>query len=301
MATVSTPLGPMNAILSNSNNEESKSNSASNNKSQEPKTQGNVGGDGLVYPDDLKGSQNSPFIKFKQVDKDVTIFLPMPPNGVSFNDGANYGTVDLGLIGPVYKQITDEDGEVPDYDESQQATMSSLPAAISTLVKKSGPENVQSAISLGTGKVEAKNTHVVFQSNNLRQFNFVFKMVAYNQDESNTIKSIIDAYRFSVYAELESNGIVVKFPKPWIIQFYHENGKLNKYLPYIKQSYLTSLTANYNGSTNLYHKDGAPVEVDVTLQFQETKVLHKQDLRVSLEDGYKYFEQSGGSNNEQQN
>jgi hypothetical protein len=245
----------------------------------------------LCYPLSVESDVKSPFIRFNQIGSQKTIVLPLPNGGIPVNDGASYGTVDLGLIGPAYKTITGSDGEAPDYKKQQdmnESALSNLAPVIATLVKKSGPENISNAIKLGAGKILAPNTHVIFQNNSVRQFSFLFKMVAYEKKESDIIKEIIDTFRLSIYAELGEIGVVVKFPKPWKIQFYRENGILNEYLPYIKQSYLTSLSAVYNATSNLYHYDGAPIEVDVTLQFQETKVLHKEDLRLPYEEGYKY-------------
>lgn len=52
----------------------------------------------------------------------------------------------------------------------------------------------------------------------------------------------------------------------------------NKYMPFIQYSYLLNMTATFNSATNLFHKTGAPVELDLALTFQESKALKREDL-----------------------
>ena len=49
-------------------------------------------------------------------------------------------------------------------------------------------------------------------------------------------------------------------------------------MPKILTSYLTNLTTTYNSTTNAYHDDGQPVEIDMSLTFQETRALTRGDL-----------------------
>ena len=49
-------------------------------------------------------------------------------------------------------------------------------------------------------------------------------------------------------------------------------------MPQILDCHLTGLSVTYNSTANSFHKDGAPVETDVSLTFQETKTIVRQDL-----------------------
>ena len=50
-------------------------------------------------------------------------------------------------------------------------------------------------------------------------------------------------------------------------------------MPIIRPCYLTSLESTFNESTTAMHADtGAPVEVNITVGFQEERVLVRQDL-----------------------
>ena len=43
-------------------------------------------------------------------------------------------------------------------------------------------------------------------------------------------------------------------------------------------SYLTQMTGTYNSSGNAFHADGGPTEIDISLTFQESKALTREDL-----------------------
>ena len=49
-------------------------------------------------------------------------------------------------------------------------------------------------------------------------------------------------------------------------------------MPKIFQCHLTSLGTIYNATSNIFHADGAPLEKDMSLSFQERKSLTRGDL-----------------------
>tara|TARA_B110000858_G_scaffold186591_1_gene229932 strand:- start:3046 stop:3357 length:312 start_codon:yes stop_codon:yes gene_type:complete len=44
------------------------------------------------------------------------------------------------------------------------------------------------------------------------------------------------------------------------------------------ESYLVGFNTVYNASSNMYHADGSPSEVDITLSFQETELITREKL-----------------------
>ena len=51
-----------------------------------------------------------------------------------------------------------------------------------------------------------------------------------------------------------------------------------QYIPKIFTCYLTGFTTTINSSANTYRKDMSPYEIDVSCQFQESKVLTRNEL-----------------------
>ena len=74
-------------------------------------------------------------------------------------------------------------------------------------------------------------------------------------------------------------AFLYKFPDEFDIEFYtlDKNGKAvqNKYLPFFSTCILTNMTVNYSGKEFVTHKDGSPVEYELTLNFKETQILNK--------------------------
>jgi hypothetical protein len=108
-------------------------------------------------------------------------------------------------------------------------------------------------------------------------------LVAKTQKESIQAKKIVDTFRENIYGIMSYLGTSVEYPKPWKIQFFF-NGAENPFLPYIKHSYLTSFSANYNSGSNMFHYDGSPIEIDISLSFQETKVLSRADVQFQSQE-----------------
>ena len=70
-------------------------------------------------------------------------------------------------------------------------------------------------------------------------------------------------------------------------------------MPKIMDTYLVNCTTTYNSTTNAFHEDGQPVEVDMSLTFQETRPLTRHDLyREEVIDnniGYKDYDRIRGN------
>ena len=159
-----------------------------------------------------------------------------------------------------------------------KASKMNAAAAASILSRKMGFETVADTLDFNQRQVLAPNTNTTFQSSNIRSYSFSFKLVSRSQKEAASIKSIVNTFRANMYPE--GNDVILSYPPVWEIRFYNEDSRENAYLPKIYQTYLTSMTATFNASTNIFHRDGAPVETDVALSFQETKALTKNDIKT---------------------
>ena len=49
-------------------------------------------------------------------------------------------------------------------------------------------------------------------------------------------------------------------------------------MPFIQYSYLLNMTSTFNAATNIFHRGGAPTELELALTFQESKALKREDL-----------------------
>jgi hypothetical protein len=100
--------------------------------------------------------------------------------------------------------------------------------------------------------------------------------VSRTAQETKVIKTVRELFQTYMYPE--GDDLVFKYPPTWNIRFYDGFGNRNSYLPGIYDCYLTSFTTTVNASTNIFHEDGSPVEIDFQLGFQETKALSRKHI-----------------------
>ena len=237
----------------------------------------------LRYPMNLVEKDGQELIRFRIVDRysleeQRSIYLYSPP-GLSIADAAGYTQADLGLLGGAV------DAGGPLLTGEKEPTQDSLitdlvAAAVSKAGGKLGGAGQAGMITAGV----AVNpyTNVQFTGTNLRSFAFNFKLVAESPDESDQIKNIENTFRKFLYPKkLNSSEFLLEYPPLFKIEFMKLQGgdaSPNEYMPFIQFSYLLNMTATFNSTTNLFHKTGAPVELELALTFQEAKALKREDL-----------------------
>lgn len=255
-----------------------------------------------VFPRELRDEGGYPVVAFSIPDKQKTIFLPIPP-ALSFSDSASYTSLNLGILGSVTNEVINAMANASSSpDASATKTINSgmygLGKSIGTRIGHANAaaaasifardvvraEGIANIIDYSNKQVVAPNTNTTFSNINVRTFSFSFKMVAKDQKDSDEIKSIVSVFRKYLYPE--GDELILQYPPIWTIKFYNANDKKEsmegteemKYLPKIGRCYLTAFTSSYNASTNIFHEDGSPTEVDITATFQETKAYHRGEL-----------------------
>ena len=254
---------------------------------------------GLVYPIDLRGQSNVNIIEFTAHEKDTSgvkkhhIFFPCPAN-IAINDSATYNTVDLGTIGGVVgKALQGGDKSMGGIAESLMGQMGAATENFKTSEIASAvaqklilPENLKAGMNLQSRTLLNPNTNTTFSGNAIRSFTFAFKMIAQSAEEAELIRKIHSKFRAFTYADSRSDAqsLLLAFPPTWTIRFLDGNGNENKFIPKIFSCYLVSIESSFNSTTNMFHRDGAPLEVDISVSYQETRTLTRTDIN-DLEEG----------------
>jgi len=231
--------------------------------------------------------------------KSATLFLPQ---AITFADGVQYENVDLGTLGGLGQQAAR--GAI-----AGDGFLGSTGGAITSLVDSfKGPtgegagrlaanttskifgDGISAGVRAETKVTLNPNTRSLFKSVNLRSFSFTFKMIPLSIDESFAIKKIVKFFRTELYPEhiLLGEGqdqagqvpLGYRFPNKFLIEmFYNESQIATKILP----CYLQSMQTVYNGTSMGIHEDGSFQEVDITLNFTESRTLNRKDV---LDNGY---------------
>lgn len=235
-----------------------------------------------VFPESLREKATDgtgyPFVSFEFVKRALpeaaAIYLYLPP-GFSVPDGASYGSVDLGVIGGIDQKGATNNQFTADEkkDLADEAT--------GKVLGELGAASIFTKDKIKKGKALNPNTALQFDNVAVRSFNFTFKLVAESAKEANSALLIENMFRRALYPEIK-NRLYLEYPPTFKIKFYH-NGKENIFMPQIHESFLANMSTTYNASSNMYHADGSPSEIDISLTFTETKALTREDLYPSKE------------------
>ena len=124
----------------------------------------------------------------------------------------------------------------------------------------------------------AVNPHIEFFFENVapRTFTFDFKMSPRNVDESRAIQEIIKSFKFHSAPESlgDEAGRYWKYPQVFEIEYW--NSELTHK---ISDCALTQVGVNYSGTgDNHTFYDGQPIQVDLSLNFQELDIITKEHI-----------------------
>jgi hypothetical protein len=224
----------------------------------------------------------------------VSLYMPA---GLQVNDNLSYDNVDTGIGGMLVntyqnaassseflKQVAADSPQLGDRFISQKLAEASQNKGI--------VGGAAGQLLINRGEVVNPHTQMLFRSPALRQFNFSFKMMPRTRAEAKEILSIVKFFREAAYPSLASDGsssVTVdgkkkaldmasyKFPDVFDIQ-YLTNHKINKNLIKFARAYITAVSVNYNQTSPTFFDDGMPSEIDLSLTFQETKALSREDI-----------------------
>ena len=230
-------------------------------------------------------------------DRKVTLFLPQ---AIQIQDAVSYdNNVELGAIGGAMAnnlgQTANLANAIGKGSEVANKTIKALAAgnvsaitseqaslASQQVLKNTGGArgaSAANALSSVTGTTANPNTRTLFRQVPIRNFAFSFTLIPTSRQEAEQIKSIIKFFREELYPEALTVGGVdygYRFPNRMLIRLTYRNRDIPgvKFLPV----YLQSFNAVYNANGMGMHSDGNFTEVQISMNFTETKPLAKQDV-----------------------
>lgn len=126
------------------------------------------------------------------------------------------------------------------------------------------------------GKAYNPRMAVLFDNVNFREFSFNYRLIARNEVESNQITAIVRAFQKymmpSYFGETNSG---FNYPMEFNMEF---SSSLQKHLFNFQPAVLKNVSVAYNGDTGpaFFGSSNAPLIVDLALNFQETKILTRE-------------------------
>lgn len=226
---------------------------------------------------------------------EIKLYLP---RGIQVNDQVEYDTgFQLGMIGGITEQaMTDGGGVIASLAGAALGTgvgaakafmggSGLSPGAADLLAQKVASnfgatgQAIAGGIKTASGITTNPNTRAIFRDVPLRSFGFNFSLIPTSEKEAREIERIVKVFRTELYpTTLVAGGVRIgyEFPNQFLIKIKHKNNQdVNlRFLPV----YLQSFNATYNANSPLMHVDGRFNQVDIAMQFTETRALTKADV-----------------------
>ena len=121
-----------------------------------------------------------------------------------------------------------------------------------------------------------------FQGVPFRPFEFQFAFRARNAEEVKEVAKIIQAFRSYSKPSFKAGGSTVfKYPHEFRIEFLrlaNDNYETNLNLPQIKYCICKTVNTNYTAQGWKSFDGGAPVDINLTLSFEETEIITQEDV-----------------------
>tara|TARA_B100002019_G_C21167401_1_gene546591 strand:- start:63 stop:1031 length:969 start_codon:yes stop_codon:yes gene_type:complete len=235
-----------------------------------------------------------------------SIALYVPPNSLQTSYGANYEGLDnaalIAAAGEKSRQLFEQGAGVKGIVAAVTGgakTQEAKAAGISTAAQKAIARSPLVSTALGAGAGLAVNNHMalVYRGpNSFRSHTFNFSFFPKNEDESDDVKEIINDLRNGMLPRYtgagKSNGRLsspfFKMPRMYELDLLIQGIGTNNYInddmfprnskgDRIKHV-ITNMTVNHdpNGVVS-FHSNGAPVQTNMSLTFQETEFITSKD------------------------
>jgi hypothetical protein len=148
------------------------------------------------------------------------------------------------------------------------------------------PDDFTALLQSQIGKAMNPQLQVLFEGINFRTFQFDFTLTPFSQQEANTIKEIVKAFKRAAMPGMSGNSVggtsmFFDVPDRFNISFYH-NGKPNYNVHKIGTSVLENVTVDYAPIGWATFGDGVPVQTRLTLQFKEVELISRE----KIDEGY---------------
>ena len=216
-----------------------------------------------------------------------TVFLSIPggisdTNSVSYIDGQ---ASPLQLLGAgVFQGILDKQSGTAMGEDIAKAlgtgagniateVVSGLSAGVTGL-------NKNQILARTQGAVINNNLELLFESPQLREFQFVFLFSPRSGSEAATVKKIIRYFKQGMAVKQAGTNYFLKSPNTFQLTYMHrgERGEIHSGLNRFKETALTTMSVDYTPNQNYAtYYDGTPVAYQVTMTFKELVPIYNED------------------------
>lgn len=216
----------------------------------------------------------------------TSIDLYMPPQ-IQTSYQSDWGQEELGMLGSAVDagyglaNIDSWDDASKAWEVVKRTLKESGIRTVASAIQAVTPLNFESLRKTASSSIANPYMEVLFNGVQNRTFSFTFKMIPQSEREQESVKAIVDEFKFHQMSEFKygSQSNYMLFPSEFDIQFLNRQGE-NPWLFKISTCALTNCTVNYSPEGNYAsHEDGAPFATEVTLEFTELTTLTKETIK----------------------
>lgn len=190
--------------------------------------------------------------------------------------GMNYANKDLGTLAGIVGTGFGE-GTLASLKGAGEAAAAAL-TAFAKLPGAFGATDVQATLSASAKTSLNPFKEVIFESVDFRSFAFKYRFFPKSRQESESIKAIIELFKFHMHPEMSASKLFFIYPAEFQITYYFNNGT-NNYFHKFAPCVLETMDVAYGGEQFSSFADGSPTEINVSLVFRETEIITKKMLR----------------------
>ena len=215
----------------------------------------------------------------------ATIYLYAPAS-IQFSDGFAYDNQEMGIIASsVFDAVDNATAAGRDLNNLETAgnfASGLFAAGASAIGKRSG---IAQQVRLRSGVARNPRTEMLFKTPNMRQLSLTWKLMPTNAQESQTCFDMINKMRQHAYPSVGNSGrqFAFSFPDIFQIDFVTRGGGKAQMIKFAK-AYCTAVNTTYGSSGPAFFKGGRPVEIDLTMTFQEAEIQTRESI-VALDGG----------------
>lgn len=145
--------------------------------------------------------------------------------------------------------------------------------ALSPLISDS---DTQRTVQSFAGIIKNPHTTMLFEGVDLRRFTLSWRLSARNAQEAAALDNIINTIKLRMHPEEAAGGYALDYPDLVYVEF---TGSPSAYLPKFQKAFITNanVPSNNNGVMN-FHKDGSPMEYEISISFVEMNILTRNIL-----------------------
>ena len=223
----------------------------------------------IVQQIELKGFESGSTSRLTDV---ITLHVSEKP---VVQYGVNYTNRDIGAIAGMLIQGSAGTKLENINDSEMRARFLAEIAKIPQL--KSGGGVISDLLELSSRTKTNPFREVLFESVNYRTFQFNYRFLPKTPNETYQVKRIIKIFKQHMHPDLNAKKLFYIYPSEFDIKYYYKD-KENEYLHKFARCALTDLVVDYGGDQFVTFSDGAPIEIGMSLKFQELEQMTSEGI-----------------------